>query len=96
MVKKKNKFVFPNAFLTQINEFSNGGFILINFDADKNPSVFFKFDDTLSALALLSHGEDWFAVTKSVNLDNMKSSLMRDFDNEDDSGEDDISEDSSK
>ena len=78
-MNKKEAFTFPVAFLTQINEYSNGGFILINFDAEKNPRVFFQFDDTLSSLALTSHTENWALAMKSVNQEMMTESVKESF-----------------
>lgn len=49
------KFVFPKSVLEQINECSNGGFILFNFDIDRNPQIFSNFDDSMSALALQNY-----------------------------------------
>lgn len=50
-----DKFVFPKAILEQVNECSNGGFVLFNFDIDKNPRIFSSFDDSMSALALQNY-----------------------------------------
>jgi hypothetical protein len=47
--------VFPKSVLEQINECSNGGFILFNFDIDRNPQIFSNFDDSMSALALQNY-----------------------------------------
>lgn len=47
--------MFPKAVLEQINECSNGGFILFNFDIDRNPQIFSNFDDSMSALALQNY-----------------------------------------
>lgn len=49
------KFVFPKAVLEQVNECSNGGFVLFNFDIDKNPQIFSNFDDSMCALALQNY-----------------------------------------
>ena len=49
------KFIFPKAVLEQVNECSNGGFVLFNFDIDKNPQIFSNFDDSMFALALQSY-----------------------------------------
>lgn len=88
-MKKKENFVFPLAFLNQINEYSNGGFILINFDAEKNPKVFFQFDDALSCLALISHTENWTMAMKSVNREIMTESVKESLSEADeDPGED--------
>lgn len=47
--------MFPKSVLEQINECSNGGFILFNFDIDRNPQIFSNFDDSMSALALQNY-----------------------------------------
>ena len=47
--------MFPKSDLEQINECSNGGFILFNFDIDRNPQIFSNFDDSMSALALQNY-----------------------------------------
>lgn len=49
------EFRFPKTLLTQINECSNGGFVLFNFDAERNPQIFTNFDDSMTALALQNY-----------------------------------------
>lgn len=86
-MKDKEKFVFPERFLNQINEYSNGGFLLINFDAEKNPCVYFNFDDNLSSLAILSYAENWCQAMKSVNnsilTESLKDAFIKDNQDED-------------
>lgn len=90
-MNKKEKFVFPENLLNQVNECSNGGFLLINFDQDKNPCVYFQFDDGLSSLAILSYAENWAQAMKKVNNKILTNSLEKSF-IEDGSDEDDNDE----
>ena len=78
-MNKKQKFVFPESLLAQVNECSNGGFLLVNFDEDKNPCVYFQFDDGLSSLAILSYTENWAQAMKNVNKNILTQSLEKSF-----------------
>lgn len=60
-------FKFPDSLLHQVNECSNGGFILFNFDDQKNPQIYTNFDDSMSALALQNYVDICSKTFQNVN-----------------------------
>lgn len=50
----KEDFVIPEKFLKQLQEFSNGGFILMTFSSEGNPIIHFQVDTVKDRLALES------------------------------------------
>lgn len=48
----KRGFEIPQSMLRQLNEFSDGGFVLFTFDDNGNPNVHSKFDTNKDAMAL--------------------------------------------
>ena len=60
-------FKFPAAILKQINECSNGGFLLFNFNAAGSPEVYFHSDSDLHTIALLSHAENYTKAAKMTH-----------------------------
>lgn len=46
-------FKIPESFLNQLNEFSNGGYILFTFTAKGSPVAYHNIDDDAHYLALL-------------------------------------------
>jgi hypothetical protein len=52
-------FCFPDALLKQVEECSNGGFILLYLDEDRNIEVALSYDSEASLRSLVSKGESW-------------------------------------
>jgi len=67
-MKNENKFEFPKKLLTQINECSNGGFILFNVDSDGLPQAYSEFDNPMAAMALQYYIDNWTKAIDAVNL----------------------------
>jgi len=65
----KDNFVIPKTTINQLNEFSNGGFILFYFNEDGYPEVYSKYDNPLHAMALQYYVEHWAAAIETANLD---------------------------
>lgn len=53
-VPVKRGFSIPAKFLNQLNEFTNGGFILFTFDESGSPKVYSQFDSDTHALGLFA------------------------------------------
>lgn len=92
MSMSKENFKFPRSLLQQINECSNGGFVLFNFNSTGNPEVYFHSDSDLHTIALLSHAENYVQAAKAshqqICLDSIEGSEImgdiEDFDDDDD------------
>ena len=67
--KRKESFEFPEQILNNINECSNGGYILFNFDVDGNPQVFCQVDDNCNAMALQLHISNWSKALETYNIE---------------------------
>lgn len=76
MMKKQKKFEFPLAILKQVDECSNGGFVLFTFDSQNNPSVFYKFDNTMSAYAIQANIENWIGAMSHINGQNTLQNIV--------------------
>jgi hypothetical protein len=80
------KFVFPQAILGQINECSNGGYILFSLDTDGLPQVHSDFDNPTYAMALQYYIENWGKAVEGLNIELTARSfdLSENLDPEDD------------
>ena len=81
--RKKETFTFPKQVLNQINECSNGGYILFNFDADGNPQVYCQVDDNSNAMALQLHISNWAKALEAYNLETAMDQFAHDAKEED-------------
>ena len=71
---KVDNFQLPASMLSQLNEFSGGGYILLRLDAKRQPCVSFKFDTDADALALYSFGQTYINTVSEMansNIENM-------------------------
>mgnify|MGYP001166674997 CR=1 FL=1 len=68
-VSKKKEFKFPKQVLNQVNECSNGGYVLFNFDSEGTPQVFSSVDDVSNAMALQLHISNWSKALEAYNLE---------------------------
>jgi hypothetical protein len=77
-VSKKKEFVFPKQVLDQVNECSNGGFVLFNFDSKGTPQVFSQVDDLTNAMALQLHISNWTKALEAYNLETAMDQFAHD------------------
>lgn len=70
-----NKFVIPDGFLSQLNEFSKDGFILFLFNQNGDPEFYMTCDNSQSAMALHNYIDNWAAAIKEINTSNLIDGL---------------------
>jgi len=72
------KFRFPKKVLDNINECSNGGFVLFNFDSEGHPKVFSNADSPMCAMALQMYVSNWSKTLETVNLEASVEEMIKD------------------
>jgi hypothetical protein len=72
---KVDNFQLPASMLSQLNEFSGGGYILLRLDARRQPCVSYKFDTDADALALYSFGKTYINTVSEITDSNMESMI---------------------
>ncbi len=90
----KKKFVFPKQLLRQINECSNGGFILFHFDESGMPRMHSNFDTPQNTMAMQYFIGNWSKSIEAFNIETSISAIQSQFEDEekDDDEEDDEGE----
>lgn len=58
--RKPGKGELPNSLLSQLNENSAGGYLVITLDADGEPHVYSSFDNPMYRVALTRFAADFF------------------------------------
>lgn len=94
----KRGFEIPQSMLRQLNEFSDGGFVLFTFDDNGNPNVHSKFDTNKDAMALQMFISNYAEAIEEISvrstLNSMSSEdpndITDDFFDLDDENEDDL------
>jgi len=69
-VAKNKEFHFPDSILSQIDECSQGGFLLFTFDKNGMPEVRSKFDNAQNAMAMHYYIINWLNAVEQINLEN--------------------------
>lgn len=87
-VSNKKEFVFPKQVLNQVNECSNGGYVLFNFDSQGTPQVFSQVDDVSNAMALQLHISNWSKALEAYNLETAMEQFADAKEEERETGED--------
>ena len=82
---KEPNFVFPVGLLNQIDECSNGGYILLIINDNNSPEVYSKCDNAICALALQKYAGDWIAAIEETDVSHIVESIE---DVEEEKGED--------
>jgi hypothetical protein len=85
----KKKFVFPKQLLRQINECSNGGFVLFRLNNEGIPEIFSNFDDYPSAMALNYYISNWAKAIEAYNIEKTIESISRNENKDKDSSDKD-------
>ena len=65
----EKNFKFPPHILENINECSNGGYVLFNFDDQGRPKVFSNADTPMCAMALQMYISNWSKTLETYNLE---------------------------
>ena len=73
------KFKFPKSLLSQVNECSNGGFVLFTFNAEGTPEVYFTSDSDMHTIALISHAEGYIRACKTQQEEIVMGSIQEDW-----------------
>lgn len=91
MGNKNKHFQFPESILTQIDECSQGGFLLFTFDKNGMPEVRSKFDNPQNAMAMHYYVINWFNAIEQINLENTINNIrvVESEQDEDDDDDDD-------
>jgi len=94
---KEEPFKIPPSLLAQINECSNGGYVLFTFNSAGQPVVHSNFDTPMNAMALEYYINHYIKTLEAMNLETSVDFFSEEFeieeeDNED-GGEPDWSED---
>ena len=63
----KQPDIIPANILTQLTEFTPGGYIFFSIDADGRPHVIFNFENPAAALALQNHMRHWAGAFERIN-----------------------------
>ena len=85
---KNKEFQFPDSILSQIDECSQGGFLLFTFDKKGMPEVRSKFDNAQNAMAMHYYINNWLSAVEQINLENTIHNIIA-ADKEDDDDDDD-------
>lgn len=70
------QYEIPQALLTQLNEFSYGGYMLFTFDEGGNPVLNSNFDSNTHAIAMHSHIRQWSQAIEQINLEFTIANLL--------------------
>ena len=81
-MSQSKPFKMPTSLLKQLDECSYGGFVLFSFDADGNPQVHSKFDNSVNAMALQQFVSNWNDAIKMMNTENTLNTLNSCYDDE--------------
>jgi hypothetical protein len=76
-VPRKKKFKFPEGVLGQINECSDGGFVLFTFGDDGEPLAHCQFDTLKDALAMQYHIVNWSKAVENLNIETTINQLSK-------------------
>lgn len=74
---KRKQFNIPDQFLTSLNEFSHGGFVLFTFDMEGNPVINSQFDTIHHSNSMSLYIENWMQAIKQINGDIAYGSLIQ-------------------
>lgn len=63
---KPAPFTVPDGLLTQLNECSSGGFILITSDGEGQPRIYSRHDTLINAIGLLTFGTECLKAQSNI------------------------------
>lgn len=68
-------FQVPESLLAQINECTNGSYLLVVFDANGDPQIHSHADNTLARIGLNKFCADYFGKLDSLTTDSLRAYL---------------------
>lgn len=78
------KFSLPKSILEQLNEFSEGGFILCRIGPQGSPEVYAHYDDMIKALGLIKYLAAWATSIDNFNDEAIYNGLRGNIEGNDD------------
>ena len=88
-----SNFTLPSSIISQLNEFSYGGFLLFSFDDTGAPRFYAQFDNELNMVGLQKSAELWLKGVNDINAMNIKNQLSEPIDDLDEGSEDEEHQD---
>ena len=76
-MSRKKQFKIPEQFLSSLNEFSHGGFILFTFDEDGNPIINSNFDTIHHSNSMSLYLDNWMQAVKQINSSIALNSIIQ-------------------
>ena len=88
-----SNFTLPSSIISQLNEFSYGGFLLFCFDETGAPRFYAQFDNELNMMGLQKSAELWLKGVNDINAMNIKNQLSEPIDDLSEGSEDEEHQD---
>ena len=85
--KKKDKIEMDKPLLRQINDKSNGGFVLFSFNEEGIAEVNSNFENHKTAMALQHYINNWSRAIEAITLEATAENITRDILGENDDKE---------
>jgi hypothetical protein len=88
-MKQENDFLLPESILTQLEEMSGGGYMMIVLGSDGLPNIYESYDSALHEAQIKNFSMEWLEADRQCRLERIKKDIMSSYDNMDDNGCDD-------
>ena len=85
---KEEPFKIPPSLLAQINECSNGGYVLFTFNSLGHPVTHSNFDTPMNAMALEYYINHYIKTLEAINLETSVDFFSEEFEIEEEDNED--------
>lgn len=91
--EKKKEFIIPPSLFSQLNEYSNGGFLLVILNEAGEPELYRKFDSSIHQIGVQKWTLDYLQASDIAQSERLQEIIAINDDIELFDGEDDLEND---
>jgi hypothetical protein len=78
-MEQDNDFLLPESILSQLEEMSGGGYMMIVLGSDGLPNIYESFDSALHETQIKNFSMEWLEADRQCRLERMKKDIMNSY-----------------
>jgi len=81
-MQDQNDFLLPEAILSQLEEMSGGGYMMIVLGSDGLPNIYESYDSALHETQIKNFSMEWLEADRQCRLERIKKDIMSSYESD--------------
>lgn len=81
-MEQDNDFLLPESTLSQLEEMSGGGYLMIMLGSDGLPNIYESYDSALHETQIKNFSMEWLEADRQCRLERIKRDIMNSYEDD--------------